>query len=126
MLMILGFILIFSAFYQGFMLIKMNRRPKSQAEILSIEMKKGVTAFKKKAHAFAIIRYSFNTEFKEAEIALRSKSQVGDAIEVTYDPKRYKDVDEYVPKKDIIPFLIVLGIGLFLVIGSFILIQILE
>lgn len=126
MLMILGFILIFASFYQGFMLIKMNRRPKSRAEILSVEMKKGVTAFKNKAHWFANIRYAFNTEFKEVEIALRSKSNVGDIIEVTYDPKHYKDVDEYAPKKDLIPFLIVLSLGLILVIGSFILIQVLE
>jgi hypothetical protein len=126
MLMILGFIMIFAAFYQGFMLRKMNKRPKAKAEILSIEMKTGVTAFKKKAYPFAKIKYLFKSELKDVVIALRTKNTVGDQFEVTYDPNRYKDVDQYVPKKDIIPFLIVVGIGIFLVIGSFILIQVLE
>jgi hypothetical protein len=126
MLMILGFIVIIAALYRGFMLIKLNNRPREKAEILEITMKKGVTARKNKAYPYAKIKYFHNTSMVEQEIALRSKHQVGDQIEVTFDPNNAKDVDQFVIKKDVAAVVVVLSIGLVLVIGSFILIAVLE
>lgn len=98
----------------------MMKRPKVQAEIVSKEKKTGFPPFKNKEHTFARVKYQFQEHsFDNEEIAMKIDAEIGAQIECYLDPNNPKDIEQYAPKKDLIPVLAVLTIGAGLVIFSF-------
>ena len=128
MLMIAGFIFIVAGIWRGAVVfIQMSKRPKIEATIVSKEKKKGFPPFKNKEHDFARINYRYNEhEFQNEEIALKIDAQIGDNILCFLDPENPKDIEQYAPKKDAIPVITVLSIGIILVVFSFWVINALE
>ena len=99
---------------------QMYKRPKVQAEIISKYKKSGFPPFKKKEHDFAMIKYIYQEHrFDEEEIDLKSKAEVGDLITCFVDPDNPKDIAQFNPKKDAIPVIIVLSLGIGLMIFHF-------
>lgn len=102
------------------MLIGIHRRPKVEAQVADVYKKSGVTHRKNKEYTFAKINYFYESiAYTEEEIAPKTKVQAGDKIICTVDPKHPKDVEEFNPKKDYLPVIILVIVGAALVAVSF-------
>lgn len=108
-------------------MIAMNRE-KIPAHILavSIEFPQNAKGAMVKKFPHAQVEYWHNQTRLEKKILLKSKSKVGETIQVAIHPNDSSKVEQYYPKKELLAIAAVLGVGIALIVGSVAMMDILS
>lgn len=123
-----GVIIILAGLYMLYDLIRRSMMPKLEATILTITKKypvyKGKQGPRRCKHAQ--VSFLYKGEEQEREIVLKSKANVGDKLLLTYNPSKEHGLQNYVPIKEGLIILALLGFGVLVLLACHYFIDILS